>query len=174
MDFRARVLGLNGYKLTRTQLRNIESRKSWMKAICFNLLYGFRCSEFKAIRNLDEPVTIDGYTFKALHDPTNDENILVIDEGFWVIDTSGKRHYITVKTGNRIARPMIHPDYPDLIELLGKKRTGISNLLIVIFLRQFNDMLRSSSYCCFKTISSPLNSKEILFRSWLGGISFKR
>ncbi|OJJ11399.1 hypothetical protein BI308_25795 [Roseofilum reptotaenium AO1-A] len=36
-------------------------------------------------------------------------------------DTSGKRHYITVKTGNRIARPMIHPDYPNLVELLGIK-----------------------------------------------------
>ncbi|MBP0027970.1 hypothetical protein, partial [Roseofilum sp. Guam] len=46
LDFRARVLGLNGYELTEAQWRNIESRKSWMKAICFNLLYGFRCSEF--------------------------------------------------------------------------------------------------------------------------------
>jgi len=55
LDFRARVLGLNGYELTKAQLRNIESRKSWFKAICINLLYGFRCSEFKAIQNLDLP-----------------------------------------------------------------------------------------------------------------------
>ncbi|MBP0031517.1 MAG: hypothetical protein J7529_24495, partial [Roseofilum sp. Guam] len=83
LDFRDRVLGLNGHELTKPRRNNIKSRQSWMKAISINLIYGFRCSEFKAIQNLDEPVTIDGYTFKALHDPTNDENILVIDEGFW-------------------------------------------------------------------------------------------
>ncbi|MDB9516148.1 hypothetical protein PN466_04135 [Roseofilum reptotaenium CS-1145] len=118
LDFRARVLGLNGYELTANQWNNISSRKSWMKAICINLLYGFRASEFKAILNLDEPVTIDGYVFKALHDPGNHENILVIDEGFWVTDTSGQKHWITTKTGKRIARPMVHPDYPNLVELL--------------------------------------------------------
>ncbi|MDB9518022.1 hypothetical protein PN466_13810 [Roseofilum reptotaenium CS-1145] len=121
LDFRARVLGLNGYELTKAQWRNIESRRSWFKTFCINLIYGLRASEFKAIRNLDEPATIDGYTFKALHDPTNDENIVIIGDGFWVTDTSGKRHYITVKTGNRIARPMTHPDYPNLIEVLGIK-----------------------------------------------------
>ena len=121
LDFRARVLGLNGYKLTKAQLNNIESRKSWFKAICFNLLYGFRCSEFKAIRNLDEPVQLGKRLVKALHDPTNDENIVIIGDGFWVTDTSEEKHWITIKTGNRIARPMLHPDYPNLIELLGIK-----------------------------------------------------
>ncbi|MDB9517191.1 hypothetical protein PN466_09550, partial [Roseofilum reptotaenium CS-1145] len=125
LDFRSRVLGLSGYKLTKTQYRHIESRKSWMKAICFNLIYGFRASEFKAILNLDETIKRGDRVFLALHDPTNDENIVVIDDGFWVTDTSGKRHYITVKTGNRIARPMIHPDYPNLIELLGIKDSGV-------------------------------------------------
>ncbi|OJJ11394.1 hypothetical protein BI308_25815 [Roseofilum reptotaenium AO1-A] len=121
LDFKSRVLGLNGYKLTTTQYRHLESRKSWMKAICFNLIYGFRCSEFKAIRNLDEPVQLGKRLVKALHDPTNDENIIVIGDGFWVTDTSGKQHYITVKTADRICRPMIHPDYPNLVELLGIK-----------------------------------------------------
>jgi len=125
LDFRARVLGLNGYELTKAQWRNIESRKSWFKAFCINLLYGFRASEFKAILNLDEAATLNGYTFKALHDPDNHENVLVIDEGFWVTDTSGKKHWITTKTGKRIARPMIHPDYPNLIELLGIKDPGV-------------------------------------------------
>ncbi|MBP0028127.1 hypothetical protein, partial [Roseofilum sp. Guam] len=121
LDFRDRVLGFGGYSLTKVQLRNIESRKSWMKAICINLIYGFRASEFKAILNFDKAITLDGYTFYALHDPSNNENIVVIDEGFWIIDTSGERHYITIKTGKRIARPMIHPDYPNLVELLGIK-----------------------------------------------------
>ncbi|HBQ99728.1 MAG TPA: hypothetical protein DD761_14640 [Cyanobacteria bacterium UBA11691] len=112
---------LNDYELTNAQRRNIQSRKSWMKACSINLLYGFRASEFKAILNLDEPVTRGGYTFKALHDPDNNQNILVIDEGFWVTDTSGKKHWITTKTGKRIARPMIHPDYPDLVEVMDVK-----------------------------------------------------
>jgi len=125
LDFRARVLGLNGYELTTKQLKALDNRQSWFKAFCVNLIYGFRCSEFKAILNLDEPATLDGYTFKALHDPDNHENILVIDEGFWITDDSGKKHWITTKTGKRIARPMIHPDYPNLVELLGIKDASV-------------------------------------------------
>ncbi|MBP0009366.1 hypothetical protein [Roseofilum sp. Belize Diploria] len=125
LDFRARVLGLNGYELTKAQRNNIESRRSWFKAICFNLIYGFRCSEFKAILNLDKPVKRGNRVIKALHDPTNDENIVIIGDGFWVTDTSGKRHYITVKTSNRIARPMVHPNHPDLVEMLGIKDANV-------------------------------------------------
>jgi len=125
LDFRARVLGLNGYELTKAQRNNIESRRSWFKAICFNLLYGFRCSEFKAIQNLDKPVKRGNRVIKALYDPTNDENIVIIGDGFWVTDTSGKRHYITVKTSNRIARPMVHPNYPNLVEMLGIKDANV-------------------------------------------------
>jgi len=98
---------------------------NWNDYISFNLLYGFRCSEFKVIQNLDKPVKLGNRVIKALHDPTNDENIVIIGDGFWVTDDSGKRHYITVKTANRIARPMIHPDYPDLVELLGIKDASI-------------------------------------------------
>ncbi len=125
LDFRARVLGLNGYKLSKRQSDSIESRKSWFKAISFNLLYGFRCSEFKAIRNLEEPVKLGNRVIKALHYPANDENIVIISGGFWITDDSGKRHYITVKTADRIARPMIHPDYPNLVELLGIKDASV-------------------------------------------------
>jgi len=123
LDFRARVLGLNGYELTKAQLN--KSRRSWFKAICINLLYGFRCSEFKAIQNLDKPVKRGNRVIKALHDPDNYENILVVDDGFWITDSSGKRHYITVKTSKRICCPMIHPDYPNLIELLGIKDSSV-------------------------------------------------
>ncbi|GEM_PF-243683 len=121
LDFRARVLGLNGYELTKAQWRNIDSRKSWFKAICINLIYGLRCSEFKAILNLYKPVTIDGETVPALSDPSNQWHEIVLTDGFWITDTSGKNHWVTIKTGGRIARPMIHPDYPNLIELLGVK-----------------------------------------------------
>ncbi|MBP0030288.1 hypothetical protein [Roseofilum sp. Guam] len=121
LDFRARVLGLDGYKLSTKQFKALDNRKSWFKAFCINLLYGFRASEFKAILNLDEPITKDGEYFPALSDPDNEWHEIVLDDGFWITDTSGKRHYITVKTANRICRPMIHPDYPNLIKLLGIK-----------------------------------------------------
>jgi len=125
LDFRDRVLGLNGHKLTTKQRNALDTRKSWFKAFCINLLYGFRASEFKAILNLDEPVKIGKRIIKALHDPDNDENILVVDGFFWVIDDSGQKHKITTKTGARQARPMIHPDYPNLIELLDIKNPTI-------------------------------------------------
>ena len=121
LDFRARVLGLEGYELTKLQMRYYRSRQSWFKAFCINLVYGFRASEFKAIRNLDEAIKIDGCTFKALHDPANTENILVLDDGFWVTDTAENRHWITIKTGERLARPMLHPSYPDLVAVLRVK-----------------------------------------------------
>jgi len=131
LDFRARVLGLNGYELTDEQSKNISSRESWMKVFSINLLYGFRGQEVKAILNLDKSVITKDYTFKALYDPSNQDNILLIDEGYWVTDTSGKKHWITVKTGNRIARPMIHPDYPNLVELLRIKDASIAEVLNV-------------------------------------------
>ena len=126
LDFRARVLGLNGYTLTKAQERGLGSRRSWFKALCINVLYGFRSSEGQAVLNLDKSIVIDGYTFKALHDPSNTENILVLGDGFWVTDSAGKKHWITIKTGERIARPMSHPDYPRLIELLGIKDSAVS------------------------------------------------
>ncbi|MDJ1169201.1 hypothetical protein PMG71_07170, partial [Roseofilum sp. BLCC_M154] len=69
--------------------------------------------------------TLGKRVVKALHDPTNTENIVIIGDGFWVTDTSGERHYITVKTADRVCRPMVHPSYPDLIELLGVKNPEV-------------------------------------------------
>ncbi|MDJ1168313.1 hypothetical protein PMG71_02610 [Roseofilum sp. BLCC_M154] len=125
LDFRARVLGLNGYELTKSQLRYLGSRQSWFKAVSINLLYGFRCSEFKAILNLDRPVTIDGEYFPALSDPNNEWHEIVLDDGFWVTDTNKGRHFITIKTSKRICTPMAHPDYPNLLELLDIKNPEV-------------------------------------------------
>lgn len=125
LDFRARVLGLNGYELTKAQWRAIDSRRSWFKALSFNLLYGFRCSEFKAILNLDKPFKLGKRIVKSLHDSSNAENIAIIGDGYWVTDTSGERHYITVKTADRICRPMIHPDYPNLVDILDIKNPEV-------------------------------------------------
>ena len=119
LDFRARVLGLDGYELTTAQQNNLESRKSWFKAICINMIYGFRCSEFKAITNLDKPYKCsDSEIITAIHDPSNKDFVIVLKPFFWVVDDAGNRHKITIKTGGGFARPMIHPGYPDLIERL--------------------------------------------------------
>ncbi|MBP0031503.1 hypothetical protein [Roseofilum sp. Guam] len=125
IDFRDRVLGLNGYLLTKKQQEALGNRRSWFKAFSFNLLYGFRASEFKAILNLDKPVKRGDRVFLALYDPENTENIAVLGDGFWITDTSGKRHWITIKTGKRISAPMIHPNYPSLIELLDIKNPSV-------------------------------------------------
>lgn len=139
LDFRNRVLGLNGYSLTKKQRQNIESRKSVFKALSINLLYGFRGSECLAIMNLDEPVTVGGRAFKALHDPTNKENVVVLNSYYEITDSSGKTHKITIKTGNRIARPMSHPDH-DLVELLEIKDSSVK---LPVFIPESNSKPRS-------------------------------
>ncbi len=125
LDFRNRVLGLNGYTLSKPQLNNLTGRQEWFKALSINLIYGFRGQEFKAIANLDKPVTIGKRVIPALYDPLNKDNILVLNDYFEVIDDSGKVHKITIKTKGRLARPMIHPDYPNLIEILDVKNPEI-------------------------------------------------
>ncbi|MDB9516293.1 hypothetical protein PN466_04880 [Roseofilum reptotaenium CS-1145] len=107
LDFRDRVLGLNGYELTGKQQKALDKRRSWFKAFCFNLIYGFRASEFKSILNLDKPVKRGDKVFLALYDPENLENLIVLGDGFWVTDDSGRHHWITIKTGGRISAPTI-------------------------------------------------------------------
>ncbi|ERT04925.1 hypothetical protein M595_5122 [Lyngbya aestuarii BL J] len=125
-DFRNRILGLGGYTLTKLQMNSIESRQQWFKALSINLIYGFRGQEFKAIANLDKPVTVGKRVIPALYDPSNKDNILVLNDCFEVIDDSGNIHKITIKTKGRLARPMVHPDYPNLIEMLDIKNSDIS------------------------------------------------
>jgi integrase len=90
---------------------NFNTRKSWLWAFSMQVVYGLRISEVFAIKNLTEPyVTSDGKPILALNDPNNTDNLLYIGE-YTVLGTK-------VKTGKRLARPMIPPKYPDLIEIL--------------------------------------------------------
>ncbi|NJO98823.1 MAG: hypothetical protein HC764_24805, partial [Pleurocapsa sp. CRU_1_2] len=87
------------------------SRKAWLWAFSIQVVYGLRISKVFAIKNLTEPyVTSDGEPILALNDPGNASNLLYIGE-YTVLGTK-------VKTGARIARTMIPPKYPDLIERL--------------------------------------------------------
>jgi integrase len=90
---------------------NFNTRKSWLWAFSMQVVYGLRISEVFAIKNLTEPFkTEDDDIIPALNDPANTNNLLYIGE-YTVLGTK-------IKTGKRLARPMIPPKYPSLIEIL--------------------------------------------------------
>ena len=90
---------------------DINSRKNWMWVFSMQLVYGLRVHEVFAILNLHKPYKMpDGVIIPALNDPSNKTNVIVIGE-FTNINT-------TTKTADRLAAPIPHPRYPDLIERL--------------------------------------------------------
>ncbi|HAX78986.1 MAG TPA: hypothetical protein DCY88_24980 [Cyanobacteria bacterium UBA11372] len=90
---------------------NLDSRKDWMWVFSTQMVYGLRIGEVFAILNLTKSFkTPDGVTIPPLNDPTNKTNLIAI--GMYTdIGT-------TTKTGYRLAAPIPHPRYPDLIERL--------------------------------------------------------
>ncbi len=110
LDWREKVLGIS-IPLGKMAQRNIHIRKAWMWVFSTQLVYGMRISEIFAILNLTAPYTTrDGVTFEALSDPENKDNLVVLD-GKTAIGT-------TIKTGERIARPLIPVEHYRLLELL--------------------------------------------------------
>ncbi|WP_017295434.1 hypothetical protein [Geminocystis herdmanii] len=130
----------------------IESRIKTFNVVSINLIYGFRGSEFWAIQNLNEPYQYRGKTFKALNDPTNKDNIAVLSDYFTITDDEGNQHKITVKTGDRIAVPMIHPDYSNLWELLDLKGKEIRKHLPVP-----NANSKNIKDCCINWLRKKLS-----------------
>ena len=99
--------------------RYIDYRKYWLWVYSMQLVYGLRIAEVPAIKNLDKDYipandpnenSNDETLFKALNDPNNSDNIVYIGN-YTIWGTK-------VKTGNRIAMPMIPNQQPNLIELL--------------------------------------------------------
>jgi hypothetical protein len=90
---------------------DINVRKAWLWTFSVQVVYGLRISEVFAIKNLTEPYTTkDGEPIPALNDPSNTKNLIYIGD---------KTNLgTTVKTGARLARPIIPPKYPDLLERL--------------------------------------------------------
>ncbi|NEO27572.1 MAG: recombinase, partial [Kamptonema sp. SIO4C4] len=76
-----------------------KAKKSWLWVSAMCVLYGLRPSEIAAAQNLATPVTIDGYTFKAINDPSNKEMLLVLGEFTYF--------GATIKTGKRVCIPMV-------------------------------------------------------------------
>ena len=97
---------------------NIKSRKAWLWVFSMQVVYGLRISEVFAIKNLTEPFkTEDNNIIPALNNPDNTSNLIYIGE-YTILGTK-------VKTGKRLARPMIPPKHPDLVD-----RLDIRNCLV--------------------------------------------
>ncbi len=88
---------------------NIDVRKSWLWALGMQIVYGLRISEVFAIKNLDTSAYDDkgGLIVHAYNDIVNNPHRLIY---------LGKETNIgtTIKTGERLALPMIPPKYPNL------------------------------------------------------------
>ena len=107
IEWRDRVLGIT------TELHpnvNLDVRKSWLWVFGMQIVYCLRMSEVFAIKNLDKP-SYDPKTNKlivhAYKDTVNNPHRLIYIGNETNIGT-------TVKTGARLARPMIPPKYPNL------------------------------------------------------------
>ena len=93
---------------------NLDTRKRWLWVFSMQIVYGLRIHEVFAIKNLDKSFkTEDGIIIPALNDTNNTDNIIVIGNET-ELGTS-------TKTGFRLARPLIPPSYPNLIEKLDIK-----------------------------------------------------
>ncbi|WP_324282216.1 site-specific integrase [Cyanobacterium aponinum UTEX 3222] len=97
-----------------------NNRKFWLWVYSIQLVYGLRIAEVAAIKNLtrdyipaNDPQenSKDKTIFKALNNPDNKDNIIYI--GNFTLWGNQK-----VKTGARIAMPLIPPTYPNIIDLL--------------------------------------------------------
>jgi hypothetical protein len=117
LRWRDRILGIS---VSLDPKYNLETRKAWMWVFSIQIVYALRVSEVFAIKNLTEPYrTKDGVVISALSDSSNTTNLIYI----------GDKTFLgtTVKTGGRIARPLIPPKYPDLIESLEIKNPIVPN-----------------------------------------------
>ena len=111
LDWRNKTLGITQELDKRCHL---EVRKAWLWVFSIQVVYGLRIHEVFAIANAFEAYTTkDGVTILALNDDENTDNIIVL-QNKTLIDT-------TTKTGYRLARPIIPPKYPNLLEMLDIK-----------------------------------------------------
>jgi integrase len=94
---------------------DLNSRKAWLWVFSMQVVYGLRVSEVFAIANLDESLmSDDGIPIPALKSLDNTDNLIFIEDR--------TNLGTTVKTGYRMARPLIPPKCPNLMELLEIKK----------------------------------------------------
>jgi hypothetical protein len=118
LEFRKTILGIEPYTLSKGGERYLSSRQSWDWVFSMQITYGMRIAEVWAIENLDKPYkSPDGTIIPGLNDPRNVDNLVVYMEETEL--------GTTIKTGFRIARPMIPPSHPDLLEILDIKNVKL-------------------------------------------------
>ena len=106
MEWRDRVLGITVELSPRCHL---DVRKAWIWVFGMQIIYGLRISEIFAIKNLDKPAY-------------NNKGKLIVHAYNDIINNPHRLLYLgketnigtTIKTGERLARPMIPPKYPNL------------------------------------------------------------
>ena len=107
MEWRNKTLGITETLSIRA---NLDVRKAWLWVFGIQIVYGLRISEVFAIKNLNKAV-YDKKTNKlivhAYNDAKNNPHKLIYIGDETNLGT-------TFKTGKRIARPMIPPNYPNL------------------------------------------------------------
>lgn len=126
LDFRSSFLGYN------THQWDLASRRSLMKALSINIIYGLQNSEFNAISNIDCTVDFNGINYPAIQWDMNPHNIAVLADGYWVTDTSGGKHWILTKNGARIVYPISCPKHPNLLDILDIKNSRVGLPTIVL------------------------------------------
>jgi hypothetical protein len=90
---------------------DVQTRQCWLWVFSIQVVYGLRIHEVFAIENLDKPFTTkDKKVIPALNDPSNIDNAIVVGSET-AIGTS-------TKTGYRLARPIIPPTHPNLMDIL--------------------------------------------------------
>ncbi|MDT9313016.1 recombinase [Limnospira sp. Paracas R14] len=93
-----------------------NNRHSWLWVTGMAVMYGLRPTEIAAAVNLTKPfVTDDGITIKALSDPDNQDNYLVLGDYVYFTDAEGRK--VSIKTGGRIVAPIPSPEMFKLLEL---------------------------------------------------------
>ena len=106
IEWRNKVLGITVELDPRC---NLDTRKAWLWVFGVQITYGLRIAEVFAIKNLDKPAydSKNKLIVHAYNDTANNPHRLIY---------LGKETNIgtTIKTGERLARPMIPPKYPNL------------------------------------------------------------
>ena len=93
-----------------------EVRHSWLWVAGMAVMYGLRPTEIAAAVNLTKPYTTeDGVTIKALSDPDNQDNYLVLGDYTYFTDTEGRK--VSIKTGGRVIAPIPSPEMFNFLEL---------------------------------------------------------
>lgn len=101
-----------------------EEREFWAFIFSMQVLFGLRIGELLSAKNLDKDYipsqdlseqSDDHTIFRAISDPDNYNNYLYIGN---YTDDDNK----TAKTGHKICLPFIHPNYPNLLEVLEIKQ----------------------------------------------------